>query len=439
MALSHQRVQAPLDPHAHESVLSTRSLSYLSTADALGSDYSQSRKGSISYVLNPTRQNTMTDDSDYALEMAPSNKGERGLNDIPELPDSVAESPLFTLPREIRDRIYNFCLTTDDATPIEWPSLPGSNVVYGLQPQLLRTCKIIHEEATPLLYTLNIMTFHHPSDANMFVRAISSPKFSNRISNLSLHIKAADTRLWMPYLTSADENRSLKADFPKIRELGVRYRSSKWNHALTPDSNMKIWGDDSRLDEIVDGLRHVFIPPAAADPMRLGRDGKPREFTEVSFLDYIDSRQATETFRSMGHRNSTELIGPRKEPQKSRQPAANAHVEAPTIRIICACRLHLSHFNMITGSAPMPDPMAQPQDRLVSQDHNTPPPLPVREGEPFRGFTSVDLRGPGAVRKLTDADLGSANVARTPFADKHGILIALEVHCLDPKKETSER
>ncbi|WPH03454.1 Hypothetical protein R9X50_00633400 [Acrodontium crateriforme] len=385
----------------------------------------------------------MSEESGHALEMTPSVKGEQGLNDIPELPDSVAESPLFILPREIRDRIYNFCLTTCNAFPnpfpIEWPTLPSSTVVLDLHPQLLRTCKIIHEEATPLLYTLNIMAFHHPSDANMFVRAISSPKFSNRISRISLHIKAADTRLWMPYLTSTDGTRSLKADFPNIRELGVRYRSNKWSHALTPDSNMKLWAEDSRLDEIIDGLRQVFIPPAAADPMRLGRDGKPREFTEVSFLDYIDGRHATETFRSMGHRNSTDLVGLRKEPPKSRQPAANAHVDAPTIRIICACRLHLSHFNTITGSAPMPDHMIPPQDRLGTQDHHTPPPLPVREGEPFRGFTSVDLRGPGVLKKLIDSDFGSATVARTPFADKYGILIALEVHCLDLKREVSER
>lgn len=167
----------PMDPYQwRESVLSTRSLSYLSTADALGSPglTTQSRSGSLSYFTNRARRNTIDSDSDYDLEMSGTGAEERELNAIPELPDSVANSVLFTLPREIRDRIYSFSMTTQNFVPIEWPPLSYGVIPYGIQPQLLRTCRIIHEEVAPLLYSLNIMTFHHPSDANMFVRAFAS-------------------------------------------------------------------------------------------------------------------------------------------------------------------------------------------------------------------------------------------------------------------------
>ena len=50
----------------------------------------------------------MDEGSEYGLEMTRT----RRLEDISELPDSVAKSRLFSLPREIRDRIYLFCLTS---------------------------------------------------------------------------------------------------------------------------------------------------------------------------------------------------------------------------------------------------------------------------------------------------------------------------------------
>ena len=74
---------------------------------------------------------------------------------------------------------------------MEWPTQWKS---YTLQPQILRTCKIVYNEAAPLMYAINTMTFHHPSDANMFVRAISSPDFAREITNLSLNIKAQNKR-----------------------------------------------------------------------------------------------------------------------------------------------------------------------------------------------------------------------------------------------------
>lgn len=442
----------PMDPYAwRESVLSTRSLSYLSTTDALGDSGHgiHSRNASLSYVREPTRRNTMTEDSDYDLEMGGTNSGDRGLNDVPELPESVAHSALFTLPREIRDRIYSFCLTAQNGLPVEWPALPGAKAVYDLQPQILRTCKIIRDEAAPMLFSLNNLTFHHPSDANMFVRAIASPALSRRyVTHLSLHIKTSDTRLWMPYLTSTDGHRSLKADFQGVREIAVRYRSNRWNHSFSPDQNLKNWSEDSRLEEIIDGLRNVFLPPP---PSKTDPDSvKPlNEMNEDEFWRFVDARKPGEDMAFK--RQLLEL-------HKAHAPAAARAPDPPSIRVVCACRVHSAHFNLVLsttaadGSSTASHTNIQhphhgnngPTAAILahalgpapgSADEPTEPPAPVKEGEPFRGFTALDFGGGSGVKRTHDPSLGFAKVATTPFADKNGVLVALEIHCLDPKRD----
>ncbi|EME47532.1 hypothetical protein DOTSEDRAFT_69472 [Dothistroma septosporum NZE10] len=334
------------------------------------------------------------------------------LNNIPELPASVANSLLFELPREIRDRIYSLCLMSRETLPVEWPRPRDAHTSYDLQPQLLRTCRVIHNESAALLYTLNNMTFHHPSDANMFVRAIASSMHSQQVTNLSLHIKAQDMRLWMPYITSTDESRSLKADFPNLRELGVRFRSNKWAHQHTPDSNLKTWHEDSRLDEVIDGLRHVFRPENLPEPI------SEREFQEYMARNPTAFQEAGDNYQF--RKRLLEL-------QKARANTPKHRHDIPVVRVCCACRVHSAHFSTLT------EPRLT--DRTTAEE--LPPPVPVREGEEFHGFTAIDLQN--GVKRLHDPDLGSANVARTPYANKHGVLIALEIHCLDPKKDPTER
>ena len=172
-----------------------------------------------------------------------------------------------------------FCLTSQSSLPVEWPSNLKSG--HRMIPKLLRTCRIIYEEASPVLYTSNCLAFQHPSDANMFVRAISSPLHGQRITQLHLQIRAQDTRLWMPYITSTDPCRSLKADFPCLRDLSVRFRSNKWQHALPPDANMRLWSEDSRLDEVIDGLRHVYLP-------KVPKSKELPELSEREFQRYLE-------------------------------------------------------------------------------------------------------------------------------------------------------
>lgn len=437
MANSNHLSPAPLDPYQwRESVLSTRSLSFMSTYDALGSPgLSHSRNTSYNWTQRPARPGTLPTDGESEADLEMVDTRESRLENIPELPDSVAESALFTLPREIRDRIYTFCLTaTTSLATVEWPS---ASVNYGLQAQLLQTCSIVHDEAAPLLYSLNNLTFHHPSDANMFARALS-PSYSRQyMQHVSLHIKAQDTRLWMPYLTSTDGKRSLKADFPNLRLLNVRYRSNKWNHSLAPDQNMKLWCEDNRLDEIVDGLSHVFIPPPAkpsSESKEADEDVQQKPLNEMSereFMSFVDQRRPGEDMAFK--RQLLEL-------HKAHVPAFVAR-EPPTVKIVCACRVHTAHFNILTGAtpdatpAPPPVPIGPIPPPLPAVDTPALAPTPVHEGETFHGFTALDLRSQALQKHLHDPALGSANVARTPYADKQGILLALEVHCLDPKRD----
>lgn len=453
----------PSDPYAwHESVLSTRSLSYLSTVDGaiaiplhLHPNSSHSRPPSL-----------MDEGSEYDLEMAPA-RG-RAAQEYETLPGSVAQSQLFTLPREIRDRIYSFCLVAPNELLVHWPGL--SSPRPALSPQLLRTCKIIYSEAAPIAYTANTFAFSHPSDANIFVRAVSSPQYSRAITSVHLHVRAQDTRLWMPYLTSTDQSRSLRHDLLHLRELTVRYISNKWQHALPIDTNMRHWSEDRHLDEVMDGLRHVFFPPP---PKTLLVDGR-----EIPTADVLRGFVGSDPDApDPGH--DADRQSRVQELYRLKTEFATMRARAPAVKVICTCRVHHTHFSALTSTAPMalpaPPVAAPPQPQAQAQPPNNhpvllplPPPLgpifvpgifqghphqqqpqpatpppppapplappagPVKKGEPFRGFTASDLRGRVKRRVEGDGSSGSmAHVARTVFANKKNVLLALEVFMIE--------
>lgn len=433
----------------HESVLSTRTLSYISQADALGSPghaptspfHTHSRNNSAAHAFRaPTRQSTMDEESEYGLEMART----RRLEDISELPDSVARSRLFSLPREIRDRIYLFCLTARSGECVEWPNMPQARPLH-MAPQLLRTCKLIYAEATSVLYTSNRLSFAHPSDANMFVRAMSSP--IGTVTYLNLHIKAQDTRLWMPYLTSTDKTRSLKADFPSLKELVVRYKSNKWQHALPVDANLRHWADDLRLDELIKGLGHVFYPVETTELPA------STPATQEDFQRYLEAN--TDAFSAEEASFKQRLLQLHRAQQafaSARQPPS-----PPAIRIICACRISHAHFTALTsgsqdpqqgqpahgnGAPPAAGPAATVAGMLPGmaalQGMFTAAPQPpiqhaVQPGDEFRGFSPIDLRG--NVKVVADSSIEGwgavARVARTVFAKKGKVELALEIFSVE--------
>jgi hypothetical protein len=451
MASNRPPAITPTDPYWRESVLSTRTLSYISQADALGSPghapnslfHSQSRNTSAAHMFRtPTRQNTMDEESDYGLEMAQT----RRLEDISELPDSVARSRLFSLPREIRDRIYLFCLTARAGECVEWPNMPDARSLH-MAPQLLRTCKLIYAEATSVLYTSNRLSFAHPSDANMFVRAISSP--IGTITFLNLHVKAQDTRLWMPYLTSTDHTRSLKADFPSLKELVVRYKSNKWQHALPVEANLRHWAEDQRLDEMIKGLGHVFYPVETTELPA------STPATQEDFQRYLENHSDTfPTEEASFKQRLLQLHRAQQAFASARQPAS-----PPAIRIICACRISHNHFAALTSSNPNPQPQAHghpvqgngapgiagppttaagmlPGMAAIQGIFAAAPPVtqqPVQSGDEFRGFSPADLIG--KVKIVADSSIEGwgavARVARTVFAKKGKVGLALEVFSVE--------
>lgn len=422
----------PTDPYTwRESVLSTRSLSYLSQAD---STLAHSRQASLAHMYRPpTRRNSAMDsESEYGgLEMAQARRLDE-IGETEEVPESVSRCLLFTLPREIRDRVYAFCLTARENQAVEWPM---GRLALGLAPELLRTCKIIAAEATRALYAENRLAFYHPSDANMFVRAMASPGHTRWIAHLTLHVRAQDTRLWMPYLTSTDLTRSLKADFPNLRDLGIQYRSNKWQAALPVEANLRHWSEDGRLDELINGLGHVFFPTNAAASER-------------------------SKHRRRGSENSMDRWSDDETPAK---PGNASLREPPVIKLLVQCRIPNTHLAALTSDLPLPPPQAPAQPAPAQMGappgtiHGVPPPPPpapglpaaaaqagiaalqdllstsppapepVKEGEEFRGFTIADFKGTRVGVKRAEPGKVGGHVARTVFARKGRAMLALEV------------
>lgn len=414
-----QLFTTPVQPYNHESVLSRQPLPYSSLSEPSSSGASAAHHTAHRSLPQPSHlQNNIDSGSDYSSTMEEDQ--DRDSTNTSELPTSVASSLFFTLPREIRDRIYALCLTSHNNRQVDWPTQHCSD---GLQPQILGLCRIIHDETLPLLYALNTFAFNHASDANMFVRAIASQTQSRHIANLTLNIKAHDLRLWMAYITSRDAHRSLKADFQNLRELGVRYKSVRWQHSLPPESNLKIWAEDSRLDEVIDGIRAAFL--GNRNNNRSTSRGRPGE--GVSSAAPVASSLSRE---QLGPSDANYLLDARRMP--SRLPPA-ATQPPPTIRVTCICRVHSTHYNALTNPvhpAPPVRDLTRPGNGtgVIQQqsDDVFAPPTPVREGEPFRGFTAVDFQGAGFV---------SAGVARTVFADREGVGLALEIQCADSRRE----
>lgn len=190
--------------------------------------------------------------------------------------------PLLQLPEELRIAIFKICLIAD--SPIQWPD---KHVTAGLSPALLRTCKMIHTEATPLLYKQNTLACQHPSDCNMFGWA-HSPIYSKMISSLALNIRDQDTRLWTAYLGSTYEFRSLTHDFPALANLNITYRSRYWTLMDgTVQDKLKNWMRDPRLKEMCQILKKT----TAKEP----RDDRAEAQTEEAMEDQAEQQADEQT------------------------------------------------------------------------------------------------------------------------------------------------
>jgi hypothetical protein len=167
----------------------------------------------------------------------------------PERPKSTANSPLFKLPREIRLKIYNYCLTSKYS--VLWPV---DRLALNLQPQLLRTCSTIFNEAAMILYS-NMLHFIHPSDANMFIWA-HKPDLGRSVTKMLFQIRDRDVKaVWTGYLSSTKPERSLLSDYPNLRTLHIQFRSGfLLGMGGNLNSRFERWEADSHLKEVVLGL-----------------------------------------------------------------------------------------------------------------------------------------------------------------------------------------
>ncbi|GAB7359999.1 hypothetical protein MBLNU230_g7524t1 [Neophaeotheca triangularis] len=435
----------PTDPYANwrESVLSTRSLSYLSTITDLPG-FDRSRQGSLAQSHHPTRRNTLTSESDYDLEMPanePKRKGSaRDMSDIPVTRECSRFTSLHPTARDSRP--YLQLLPHGRTGHQHLARLPTHD---RLQPQLLRTCHIIYAEAARLLYTLNYFSFDHPSDANIFARALASPHHTSHITKLVLQLKAGDLRLWMPYITSADPVRSLKADFPRLKELWVRQRSSHWSQNTPMEVSLSTWDEDCKLNEIMDGLRHVYLTPPGE-----GHVGPVEELEE--FERYVSRNPGVIRIDSEVDFKKQLL-----EFQKAKYAwklKENPALVPPIVKVISVARISSAQDSVLTGVDPAAGQTQAPNQHAQAHDpflhhavpaattlgsaqetyprRNAPAPLqtprPLPEGSRYRGFSAIDLvHGHKAV---IEEDKGlTTRIYRTPFASKDGILLALEVYC----------
>lgn len=238
---------APTDASQwRESVMSTRSLSYMSS---VGLDVGQTNPNLKGGALRLQEQIAERQKERRARkEKSSSPYNLKAAGNASELPTSVASSPLFSLPTELRQLIWSYALSPSSGTPeVTWPYTVSTH----LQPQLLRTCRPIYEEAARILYTTTNLSFAHPSDANMFRRALASHEYAPLLPHFTISLRAADAKLWTAYFNSTSPERSLVRDFPHLRSVtlcyyGLRY-AEHYNHA----QNVRLWLKDPRLQEVI--------------------------------------------------------------------------------------------------------------------------------------------------------------------------------------------
>ncbi|KAF2148476.1 hypothetical protein K461DRAFT_271970 [Myriangium duriaei CBS 260.36] len=235
-----------------ESALSTRTLSTASIfpptdPDTPVNDY-PSRKSTLTAIPD------LTTDPDHEMIDTPLSDNPQSTTYQPpssSLPSTVVNSPLFRLPRELRQAIFSYALTSPLGI-----NFPTTTLDRSLQPQLLRLCRAVHAETAPLLYGANKLIFSHPSDANVFRHALADTRATSaHLSALILRIKNTDARLWTAYFNSLAPERSLVKDFPALRILFVRFRGPRYMPHFGPEQNVVNWLRDGKFVEIVPAVR----------------------------------------------------------------------------------------------------------------------------------------------------------------------------------------
>jgi hypothetical protein len=183
---------------------------------------------------------------------------------------------------------------------------------------------------------------------------------------------------------------------------------------------MKHWADDSKLDEITNGLRHVFLGMESSSESQWSWDPSAR----LNLAGALPEER--QRFERQLYDQVVEAQG--------LQPYVRSNDE-PILRVTCACRVHSAHFQELTTRTPATSDSSEAT--VEDPEALNAPPSPVKDGDVFRGFTAVDLQHD--IKKFYDQESGSTDVAQTPFTDKSGVLLSLEIYCLETKKDVAER
>ena len=144
---------------------------------------------------------------------------------------AVPSSPLFLLSAEIRTMIYRLLLTIQ--WPIKFAERHGrpsptlrrvrpvhlSPLVHDLYPEILRTCRLIHREACPLLYRGNNFHFREPLTSDSF-RWSTGAENAAWVEEIGLTFwRSANFTWWSEYICRKKFN--FQDNFPHLKRLTI--------------------------------------------------------------------------------------------------------------------------------------------------------------------------------------------------------------------------
>ena len=166
---------------------------------------------------------------------------------------AVSSSPLFILSPEIRNMIYALLLTTSKQISFEEHSaraLPflrrknSEDCVKDLFPSILLTCRLIYQEACPLLHRGNAFYFYEPATSDSF-RWHTGSKHAAWVEEIGTTMSAnllpsyynGDEERWLKYMKQKTQhsysnfprwfdylikrNFSLKDNYPHLKRLTI--------------------------------------------------------------------------------------------------------------------------------------------------------------------------------------------------------------------------
>jgi hypothetical protein len=120
----------------------------------------------------------------------------------------MASLNLLGLPREIRDKILKNCLVIGIAFPYHDKAYRTFKPPYAAS-QILRVCRLLYEEALPILWGTNIICFHDLSDLKRF------------LSFSSVDVQTMIHHIWIRRQFGLGSNISMLGILPNLRSLHI--------------------------------------------------------------------------------------------------------------------------------------------------------------------------------------------------------------------------